>query len=173
MKKIIIVTLLLVTFKLELLANSSETIGDIFQILIPASSYATTLFLDDKEGQTEFYKSFGTNIAITYTLKYSIDKKRPNGHKHAFPSGHTSAAFQGASFMHVRYGFKYSIPLYVGAIYTAYSRIESDNHDEIDVIAGAVIGTLSSYYFTSKYKGYEIKPIALNKGYGVILSRSF
>jgi len=165
--------LLLVTLKLQLLANKSEIVGDILQILIPATSYETTLYLNDKEGETEFYKSFGTTIAVTYTLKYSVDKKRPNGHSHAFPSGHTATAFQGAAFMHFRYGFKYSIPLYIGAIYTAYSRIESDNHDRIDVVAGALIGTISSYYFASTYKSYGIKPIAFKKGYGVILSRTF
>jgi len=35
---------------------------------------------------------------------------------------------------------------------------ESDKHYPSDVIAGAAIGILSSYYFTTEYKGVIITP---------------
>ena len=154
-------------------AMDIEKAGDILQIVIPSVAYGTTLYLDDKEGQNQFYKSFGTNLGVTYGLKYSIDKKRPNGGKHSFPSGHTSAAFQGASFIHIRYGLKYAIPAYVAATFVGYSRVESDAHYIEDVIAGAVIGSLSSFYFTTKYNGFEIKPVVMSSGYGIRLQKSW
>ena len=145
-------------------AIDSAGAGDILQVLIPATAYGTTLYLDDTEGQYQFYKSFGTNLAATYALKFSIDKERPNGGSHSFPSGHTSAAFQGASFIHFRYGLGYGIPAYLAASFVGWSRVDSDAHYTSDVIAGALLGTFSSYYFTTSYKGYDIKPITMNSG---------
>ena len=85
-------------------------------------------------------------------LKFTINKERPNGEgDDSFPSMHTSAAFQGATFIHKRYGLKYSIPAYVGAGFVAYSRIESDQHDATDVLAGAALGIASSLYLTKSY----------------------
>jgi len=44
---------------------------------------------------------------------------------------------------------------------------ESDKHYPSDVIAGAAIGILSSYYFTTEYEGVIITP-SLDKGTVVI-----
>ena len=173
MKKIILSAVAGAILQQSAFAIDTEKAGDILQILIPSVAYGTTLYLNDKEGQNQFYKSFSTNLGITYGLKYSINKKRPNGGKHSFPSGHTSAAFQGASFIHKRYGLKYAIPAYLGATFVGYSRVDCDAHYTSDVIAGAVIGSLSSFYFTTKYNGFEIKPIAINSGYGIGIRTSW
>ena len=81
-----------------------------------------------------------------------------------FPSGHTSAAFQGASFIHYRYGLKKAIVPYIAATFVAYSRVYSEKHYLHDVLAGAFIGTFSNYYFVSKYKDMTIKPVAFLSG---------
>lgn len=153
--------------------STTEKAGDIVQILIPATAYATTFALDDKEGRKQFYKSFFTNSGITYALKYSVNKPRQeNNGKYSFPSGHTSAAFQGATFIHKRYGLKYSIPAYIGASFVGWSRVEgeSDKHDFTDVAAGAAIGILSSYYFTSPYKHLAVIPTASSNALGINIS---
>jgi membrane-associated phospholipid phosphatase len=170
--KILFLIIIIIFPKLIYATNMKKT-GDILQLAIPSIAYGTTLYLDDKQGQNQFYKSFTTNLGLTYGLKYSIVKKRPNGGKHSFPSGHTSSAFQGASFIHQRYGLKYAIPAYIGATYVGFSRVKSKAHYTIDVIAGAVIGSMSSLYFTTKYKGFEIKPIVMNSGYGIGISTSW
>ncbi len=139
--------------------SNTEKIGDVLFLAIPLTAYGTTLYLDDKEGQYEFYKSYGTTIATTLVLKYAIDKERPDGSdQDSFPSGHTSSTFSGAAFIHKRYGFKYAVLPYLGAIYTGYSRVHSDRHDTRDVIAGAIIGAASSWFFTSPYKNLDLKP---------------
>jgi len=150
-------------------ADKIEKTGDALQILIPAVAYGATFYLDDSEGRNQFYKSFATTTGVTQILKYSIDKKRPNGSGKSFPSGHTSAAFQGAAFIHKRYGLKYAIAAYIGASFVGYSRVESDNHFVEDVLAGAAIGIASSFYFSTPYKGFYIRPIANNGTYGITI----
>ncbi len=132
--------------------DNLERAGDIVAVAIPALAYGSTYYKDDKEGRQQFYYSFATNLAATQVLKSTINKERPNGSgDDSFPSMHTSAAFQGATFIHKRYGLKYSIPAYIGAGFVAYSRIETDNHDATDVLAGAALGVASSLYFTKSY----------------------
>ncbi|MBF0382126.1 MAG: phosphatase PAP2 family protein [Magnetococcales bacterium] len=154
-------------------SDTIETTGDVLQILIPTAGIAATRYLDDDEGSIQFLKSFATTFVITQGLKRAVDKKRPNGSDQSFPSGHTSAAFQGASFIQMRYGWKYGIPSYLGAAFVGYSRVESDHHYVIDVIAGAGLGIASNYFFTTKYKGFTIKPTANRGVYGISLAKSF
>lgn len=156
--------------------SNTEKVGDIVQVLLPATAYATTFVLDDKVGRNQFYKSFITNLGITFSLKHIINKPRPeNNGNYSFPSGHTSAAFQGATFIHIRYGLMYGIPAYLGATYVGWSRIEgeSDKHDFTDVAAGAAIGILSSYYFTKPYNGFVISPTANNGSYGLNINKTW
>ena len=134
-------------------SHAVETSGDIVLYALPASAALTTLVLKDKKGFWQFTKSFATNIAVTGGLKYAINKTRPfDGGGLAFPSGHTSITFQAASFIHRRYGFKYSIPGYLLAGWTGYSRINATRHDGYDVLAGAVVGIGSSFLFTTPYQ---------------------
>ena len=147
--------------------NGVEQAGDIIQVLIPTTAYGLTYAVNDKEGRNQFYKSFFTTLGVTYALKFTIDKKRPNGGSLSFPSGHTSAAFSGASFMQKRYGWKYGILAYMAASFVGWSRVETDNHYWEDVLAGAAIGTISSYCFTKPYKRTVIMPAASNGIYGL------
>lgn len=152
--------------------NIEET-GDILQIIIPSVAYGATYYLDDNDGREQFYYSFATTVLATHGLKNVINKKRPNGSDKSFPSGHTSAAFQGASFIHERYGIKYAIYAYLGAAYVGYSRVESDNHYIEDVLAGAAIGIMSNLYFTTPYQGFVIAPSAYNGTYGLKVTKNF
>jgi len=164
MKKVIAVVCATTILNISATASGSiETSGDILRLLIPAVAFAATYYLDDKEGRDQFYRSFAANGVATYALKYAINKKRPNGEDYSFPSGHASVTMQSATFIHKRYGLKYAIPAYLGATFTGYSRVKSDNHYTIDVVSGAVIGALSSYYFTTTHKGYTITP-NVNRG---------
>ena len=93
MNKLVLPVIAGIILQTSTFAMNTEQAGDILQIVIPSVAYGTTFYLDDKEGQNQFYKSFGTNLGVTYGLKYDVNKKRPNDGKHSFPSGHTSAAF--------------------------------------------------------------------------------
>ena len=151
--------------------STTESIGDVLSIALPAGAYGTSLYLGDKDGQMQFYKSFGTTMGATYLLKYSVREKRPNSNnKDSFPSGHTSSAFAGASFIHKRYGLKYAILPYIAAVYTGYSRVHTNRHHPIDVYAGAAIGILSIWYFVTPYKNLQVTPIVSSDFKGLSLN---
>lgn len=152
----------------------AEDNGSVMRTLIPAVAYGTTFYMHDQDGRVQFYKSFFTNMGTTYALKSLISKERPNGQDDdSFPSGHTSVAFQGAAFIHKRYGLKYAAAAYLGATYVGWRRVATDNHDTVDVVAGAAIGIASSFIFTRTYKGFAVAPLAENGIYGVAISKQW
>lgn len=82
-----------------------EEFGDIMQFALPIAGFTSTYIADDLEGRKQFYKSFATSLGTTTVLKGAFGKLRPNGSSRtSYPSGHTTAAFQGAGFIDLRYG---------------------------------------------------------------------
>lgn len=80
-------------------------------------------------------------------MKYSINRTRPNGADASFPSGHTAAAFTGATLLAHEYGHRSVwIPIagYAVATATGVMRVLNNRHYISDVIVGAAIGILSA-----------------------------
>ncbi|CAL68394.1 phosphatase PAP2 family protein [Christiangramia forsetii] len=157
-----IIVFCLLFFQLSIAQDTSETlpevgttqkIGDVILIALPAASLGTSFIIGDYDGAWQFTKGLILTGAVTYGLKFGINKQRPDmSNDNSFPSGHTSTVFHSAGFVHRRYGFKYSIPAYALAGFTAASRIDSKKHDILDVIAGAAIGLGSNLLFTTEYQ---------------------
>jgi len=136
-------------------------------------TFGSTIVLKDTEGSKEFLKAFATTTVATYLLKRVVRERRPkpyNKSTTSFPSGHTSSAFTSAAFIHKRYGLKYAVVPYILATYVAYSRVQAKKHFVHDVIAGAVLGIASSWYFTTKYKNLTITPWSDSQKVGVDFS---
>jgi membrane-associated phospholipid phosphatase len=133
-----------------------EDTGDILQITIPAIAGLSTIIKKDWKGTKQFALSYATSFIVTHSLKKIVHKERPEGRNlfDAFPSGHTTSAFSGASFIQKRYGWKYGKWAYLGAAIVGLSRMEGPDgwHDHWDVLAGAAIGIGSTYLFTSEYQ---------------------
>ncbi|WP_459210898.1 phosphatase PAP2 family protein [Aquimarina rhabdastrellae] len=144
------------TYSQEPLSSTQKThksIGDVLLFTMPTLALGSTaIWKDEQKGGMQFSKALAGTLAVTYGLKFIIDKERPNReNNNSFPSGHTSVAFMSAAFVHKRYGWKYGLPAYVLASYVGYTRIESKKHDGWDVVAGAAIGIGMSYIFTKRY----------------------
>lgn len=133
-----------------------ESTGDVLQLALPVAAGVTTIIKKDWEGTKQFALSYATSLAVTHSLKKIIKKQRPEGRNlyDAFPSGHTTSAFSGASFIQRRYGWKYGTPAYVLAALVGASRMEGPDgwHDIYDVLAGATVGIGSTYIFTTPYQ---------------------
>lgn len=80
--------------------------------------------------------------ALVLGLKVAVDRTRPNGARHSFPSGHTSSAFTVAPILTSRFGWKVGVPAYALAFATAFGRIEDHWHFPSDTIAGATLGLI-------------------------------
>ena len=155
--------------------STTQTAGDVLQLAVPLASFASTLLVeDDYTGSIQFAKALVATSLTTIAIKNIVNEQRPNGNCcDSFPSGHTSVAFMGASFIQFRYGWKYSIPAYAAATFVGYSRVDANEHYTRDVVAGAAVGILSSYFFTSPYKNINITPYAFNQQLGLQVSGTF
>ncbi|MCK5404661.1 MAG: phosphatase PAP2 family protein [Desulfobulbaceae bacterium] len=159
---------LMVAFLPHVCAADSEDTGDVLRAVLPAAALGMTFGLDDQQGRVQFYKSFLSTVAVTYGLKVAIDKEGPDGQDESFPSGHASMAFSAASFVEKRYGWNYGLPAYAAATYVGWSRIDSDNHDPEDVVAGALLGVVCSYIFSTPFEEeVRLEPVAGSGIWGV------
>ena len=154
-------------------SDDVETSGSVLRVAIPAAAFALTVVEDDKEGRHQFYRSFGANVLATLALKEVVNKSRPDGSDDdAFPSGHASMAFQGASFIHRRYGIERAWPAYALAAYTGWTRLDADEHDEADVLAGVLLGVASSMLLVDRFENVDVS-VSLNGQLGVQISGRF
>jgi hypothetical protein len=79
------------------------------------------------------------------------------------------SAFAGAAFIDSRYGKAVGIPSYVLAVFTGYSRVQSNWHYQDDVLAGASIGMLYAWNFVSPQPGkLALLPTVSERGLGMV-----
>lgn len=105
----------------------------------------------DSEGFKQLFKTQLSVAVITEILKHTVRRVRPNGlDNQSFPSGHTSAAFTGASYIHYHYGLIKALPAYFCASIVGNVRVHKQAHFPSDVFAGAGIAVLTAYYMVNK-----------------------
>ena len=80
---------------------------------------------------------------LTQGLKVSVGRRRPDGGRFSFPSGHTSATFATAAVLQSRAGWRLGVPAYAFGVYVAGSRLQDNRHYLSDVIFGAGLGIVS------------------------------
>lgn len=149
---------------------------DVGMFVPGAMGAGVALLKGDLEGVVELGKTVAVSTAVTYILKYSVDKRRPDGSGFdAFPSNHCNFSFAGATFVMKRYGWKWGVPAYLVSGYVAWGRIYARKHDVWDVLAGAAIGVGSGLLFTTPYAkkhNMTLVPTLTDGGCGVHFSMS-
>ncbi|GIU29325.1 phosphatase PAP2 family protein [Shewanella sp. MBTL60-007] len=144
----------------EIFEGQSGTIsdlGDVVQIALPAGALIGSLWIGDTEGAWQLAKGAAATGIITHTMKFGYERLRPDGSEsNSFPSGHTSAAFSGAAYIHHRYGNAWGIPAYAAATFVGASRVWANRHYVDDVLAGGSIAVFSSLYFTDPYNSSDL-----------------
>lgn len=117
------------------------------------------------------------SAATTYGLKHIVDERRPDHSDcRAFPSGHATMAFAGASVLRHEYGHLspwVSIGGYAYATLVAADRVRRDRHYVHDVCAGAAIGiaaTELTYYINKRFvRARNADVIVASQGMGVVV----
>jgi len=124
---------------------------------------------------------------ITHSLKNIINKTRPNGSDHSFPSGHTTFAFTNAAVLHQEFRETSPVLAYSGYAFAATTgtfRMLNNKHWFSDVLLGAGIGILATeivYYFEplknfnpfKKSDNISFIPYANGDNYGFYFSYIF
>ncbi|WP_025562899.1 phosphatase PAP2 family protein [Psychromonas sp. SP041] len=152
--------------------------GDNLQYAVPVFAAGYALYKGDWDGFWQTAEGAVYTSLATHALKYSVSEERPNGmDDNSFPSGHTSAAMQGAAFLSMRYGWEVGVPATVVASFVGYSRVEAKYHYTRDVLAGTAIAWGVQYAITElgfSPTEFIISPFVDNtNGFGVHVSGKF
>lgn len=154
-----------------------KTSSDILLIAMPVATLTGIIIKQDWTGLKQAAFSTATTLGITYLLKYTVKKERPDfSDNHSFPSAHTSIMFANAAFVQRRYGWKWGIPAFTLATYVGWARTYAKKHDWWDVLAGAAIGAGSSYIFTRPFaEKHEltILPVSDGENFGIYATMKF
>lgn len=157
MSKILInlITLYLtISYSSTTYSKTIREIGDLFNVAIPSYALGLAMSESDYTGTKQWTYSVLSSQITSELLKKATKRKRPDyeeGDKRdSFPSGHTAAAFSGATFIHKRYGLKQAIIPYTMAGFVGYSRVQAKRHHKTDVIAGALISSFYNWVFVDK-----------------------
>lgn len=115
------------------------------------------------------------NGVLTQGLKVSVDRARPTGSKHSFPSGHTSATFATAQVIDEHYGWRIAAPFYALGGYVSVSRLVDNEHWASDAIFGAALGIVSGRAASLRHgpRRISVSPMALPHGLGFVGHATF
>jgi membrane-associated phospholipid phosphatase len=156
---LIIITTFIVNINSVLAAKSRKgplrSFGDYAQIINPliAGSIAS-----QEKGFGHFAIIYGQSLVAMHSIKYASNQgkwrasKRPfiEGKKDRYdgmPSGHTNSAWIAASYVRTfsEDNQYVSIPLYITAAITGYSRVRAKEHTTAQVLAGAALAEIVTY----------------------------
>jgi len=112
------------------------------------------------------------SAAVTQSLKFIVNRTRPDGEARSFPSGHASAAFATAMTLERHFGHKAGIPAFAAAVYTSLSRLQANSHYASDLVAGATIGLALGRTATIDvgHQRLQLAPTAIPGGIGVAVT---
>lgn len=96
---------------------------------------------------------------MTQTLKFSVNRTRPDGTARSFPSGHAADTMAFATALERHANWKLFVPAYAFASYVAMSRLHDNRHYLSDVMAGSAVGIIAGRTVTRH--GRENYPVAL------------
>lgn len=135
-----------------------ELTEDYLRYIPTALQIAVPLVLGDEVGMVQLLYLGIANTAVTQGLKFMVNDvsvdhtrigQRPRGNDHNMPSGHSSMSSCAVVFLGRRYGWQYGLVLGVLTVLTMYARVMLNAHTISAVLAGALVGTATTLWFTS------------------------
>jgi hypothetical protein len=171
-------------------ANIGDKVGQgYFPIGVGVALLGAGEWLDDKKmADTGVVTMEGLAVTVIATegLKYAVSRKRPNGTDHlSFPSGHASGMASMSASVSEMYDWdlRIAVPLYLLTAFVGASRLQANQHNLSDVIAGITLGTLvgTSFARLEKEKDHEkgsatgisIVPVLDERFKGIVFNGKF
>ncbi len=166
--------------------NPVSTYGDIFQIALPLVAGIDQLSSQNSREINRAVVSYIEMELLVKGMKYCINRARPGKEPklnpthlqrlgNSFPSGHTTAAWLGATQLYLHSDWRIGYSVIVMASFVGASRVISNVHYLSDVLAGAFIGSsialINEYLFFQKSIWVnrsaiiEITPVSLSVSY--------
>jgi len=120
---------------------------------------------------SDLIRAQALNGVTTWVLKLGVNRARPSGGDHAFPSGHTSATFATAGVLHRHFGWKAGLPAYAAAGFVGVTRVRDRAHWVSDTVFGAAIGIAAAWTVTHGHEtpSWSITPVATPGGGAIVV----
>jgi membrane-associated phospholipid phosphatase len=158
-------------------AVKPEFPANVVMVGVPIAGYFIAGHKDDDEGQKQVVRSVAAGIVVhaiaSVAFNYTSWGERPNGGRHAFPSGHVALTTSGAAFLQDRYGWQYGLPAYALVGYVAEVRVHTGHHRWRDAAGGVVVGWGTSKFFVTPQNASYIAPVIGPRFIGFRWGRSF
>jgi membrane-associated phospholipid phosphatase len=148
-----------------LFGDNSTTSGDFLSALLGITPLALGAWSwhagDDGRAMEVAGESLAATFVATQTLKIVTHRERPDqSNNDSFPSGHTSWAFAGATyigrFVDQQWDSKLGYLAWLPASYVGLNRLEGNKHWASDVAFGALLGTvLTNWIWNAHYGANE------------------
>ena len=148
--------------------------------ILAGSVFMYGMFTDNPKFRTTgrlMFESMALSGAVTMFFRITLGRSRPRLEKGAydfqffemsemnnsFPSGHSAVSFALASVLAERADNTWaSVGLYTLATSASIIRLYYDQHWATDLVAGAVIGTISGKVIHKAYEATASKPVSSN-----------
>lgn len=159
LKKSILIPLIILSADAAIAGNTNKsslrTFGDYTQVMNPLVASA---FASQEKGFGHFAIIYTQSFVSMHGIKYIADQnkwgvsRRPNAKNKqerydGMPSGHTNSAWLAASYIRTFHNDRpyLSIPFYVTAAVTGYSRVYAKEHTISQVVAGAALAEIITH----------------------------
>jgi membrane-associated phospholipid phosphatase len=111
------------------------------------------------------------NMVTTRVVKIAVDRTRPSGGGHSFPSGHSSATFTTAAVLHRHFGWKAGIPAYAVAGFVGLGRVADRSHWVSDTVFGAAMGVAAAWTVTRGHDNstWTVTPVVTPGGGAIVV----
>jgi membrane-associated phospholipid phosphatase len=114
------------------------------------------------------------NGLLTQSVKYVVQRDRPDGGSRSFPSGHTSATFATAAVIQHDYGVVAALPVYALGGLVGWSRVRTNHHWLSDATFGAALGIVSGRAASHDSPArWTVTPVKTSGGAAIYVTRTW
>lgn len=127
--------------------------GNILLVALPVTAVGVSLAHDgDWKGLGQFALAAGLTVGSAYALRSAVRVQRPDhSDMNSFSPPDVALADASASYLWVRYGWKYGVPAYAARFLVSYALTDSDKNHWYDTLASSALSFGFNYALVTRY----------------------